>query len=134
MGFSPVTQVIANNENQYSVATKIPHYNGHLTTGSGWDGEPDYSYLVGAYLQVMIHLSQSKYDSIYNSGKRYLKISITSVDVYGAQRMPTTTVYYYSLQRVNIWGLKFLVSDFASTSSKHIVVGWNIEFTTTNTD
>ena len=134
LGFSPVTQVIANNENQYSVATKIPHYEGHLTTGSSWDGEPDYSYLVGAYLQVMIHLSQSKYDSIYNSGKRYLKISITSVDVYGAQRMPTTTVYYYSLQRVNIWGLKFLVSDFASTSTKHIVVGWNIEFTTTNTD
>lgn len=134
LGFAPVTQVIANNENQYSVATPIPHYKGHLTEEENvFGGEPE-EITVGAHLQVMIHLSQGKYDSIYNSGKRYIKISVTSVDVYGASRMPETTTLYFSLQRVNIWGMKFDVSDFASNAKKHIIVGWNIEFTNTNTD
>ena len=93
-------------------------YKGHLTA-SMWQGEPDY--LVGAYLQVQIHLSQSKYDEIYASGKRYIKITVDKVDVYGASRMPSKTVAYLSLSRVNIWNLKFDVEEngFWFDPSKH---------------
>ena len=129
LAFAPVARVVTNNENEYTVAASMPHYKGHLTS-SMWQGEPDY--LVGAYLQVQIHLSQSKYDEIYASGKRYIKITVNKVDVYGASRMPSKTVDYLSLSRVNIWNLKFDVEDFASTAEKHIIVGWNIEFTASN--
>lgn len=133
LAFSPVTQIISNNENQYTVASPIPHYKGHLAyylPSGSWD-DP-HEHMVGAYLQVQIHLSQTKYDTLYASGKRYIKVTVTMVNVYGASRMPTTTSMFISMSRVNIWNLKFDVEDFASTAEKHIIVGWNIEFTNTN--
>lgn len=128
LAFCPVTQVISNTQNEYSVAATMPHYKGHLTE-SVWEGQPDY--LIGMCLQTQIYLSQTKYDSLYNAGKRYVKIEVTTVDVYGSSRMPTTTVTYIEMHRVNIWGLNFSVDDLAGTN-RHVIVGYNISFTATN--
>ena len=108
----------------------MPHYKGHRGIDDTW--LPPEEVLFGAYLQSQIHLSQSKYDALYGAGKRYVKITCTKVDVYGADRTPAQRVTYLSLQRVNIWNLLFEVADFASTTEKHIIVQFNVEFTETN--
>ena len=128
LAFCPVTRVVNNNEKQYSVASPMPHYRGHLTD-SFWEGEDPY--LIGAYLQTQIYLSQEKFDTFYAAGKRYVKIEVTTIDIYDASRMPSAKVTYINMNRVNIWGMKFDVSDFTAGNGRHVIIGFNISFTTT---
>lgn len=129
LAFCPVTRVVTNDENQYSVASPMPHYTGHLTDSIWEGGEP---YLIGAYLQTQIYLSQDKYDALYTAGKRYVKIEVTTVNIYDSSRMPSTTITYINMNRVNIWGLSFDVTDFTAGTGRHVIIGFNISFTATN--
>lgn len=126
LGFCPVGRVCNNNEHEYSVACPIPHYTGMKATDIWGD-----TYIRGLCLQVMIQLNQEKYDSLYNDGYRWVKITATTVDIYDVKHMPSNPVTYISMGRVNIWSLSAQANELTG-NGKHIIVGFSISFTTTN--
>lgn len=104
LAFAPVAQVIPNNNHNYSIAASFVHFNAE-----------------GITCQIIVQLSQSKFDELYNDPNNYrvLKGTITA-DVYDDRKSPVS--YNISFARVNIININFSYATLNAKNYQHVVL------------
>ena len=111
--FQDTAPVIENDTKQYSAASPLVHFKeGDITA------------------QIIIYLSQDKYDALYSGGKRYIKWLTNTMDIYGYSITPGVT-QYAEMRRVNIFSYDLTKEILNEGSQRHIVLDFNVDFTDT---
>lgn len=112
--FQDTAPVIENDAKQYSAASPLVHFKEGAITA-----------------QIIIYLSQDKYDALYADGKRYIKWSTNTMDVYGYSITPGVT-HYAEMRRVNIFSCNITKETLNEGWQQHIVLDLNVDFTATS--
>ena len=102
LAFSPVTPVVENAEFDYSICSSFVHFTEE-----------------GITCQIIIQLSKTKYESLYNAGYRYFK-GVINGDVYDYQLSGTN--YSVALNRITILNLNLSKETLTQESYQHIVL------------
>lgn len=123
ISFAPVLPPQNNTESDFSIASPMLHYTGHIPAGGS---------AVGAFFQSQVVIQQELFSGLQGLGYNYLKVTVNSVDLYNSQSTTTPIVIYVSLARVNIWGFGLGLSFLQRGTGKHLVISATFEFTTTN--
>lgn len=128
IGFAPVMASMVGGNNGVNIAMPISHFTGYYMLDP-WSEEGER--WVGAGLQIQFLLAQALYSALTSAGMAYMKVVISSFNIYGNAQTMAQTTYYIGLNRVNIFELNLAREQFTGTA-KNIVMGLSVSFTATN--